>query len=68
MAFNAYPGIRRLRCAVQLRQGHRTGLHAVDLDTALSIDDTAAAIAGAATEADRLRVFFEFLRGARPPS
>ncbi|MBN7438537.1 hypothetical protein IUS38_23410 [Mycobacteroides abscessus subsp. abscessus] len=50
--------------AVQLRQGHRTDLHPVDLDTALSIDDTAAAIADAPTEADRLRVFFEFLRGA----
>ncbi len=50
--------------AVQLRQGHRTDLHPVDLDTALSIDDAAAAIAGAPSEADRLRVFFEFLRGA----
>lgn len=50
--------------AVQLRQGHRTDLHPVNLDTALSIDDIAAAIAGAQTEADRLRVFFEFLHGA----
>ncbi|WP_255802293.1 hypothetical protein [Mycobacteroides abscessus] len=50
--------------AVQLRQGNRTDLHPVDLETALSIDDTAAAITASATEADRLRVFFEFLRGA----
>lgn len=50
--------------AVRLRQGNRTDLHPIDLDTALSIDDTAAAIAAAAPEADRLRVFFEFLRGA----
>ncbi|MBE5459436.1 nucleotidyltransferase [Mycobacteroides abscessus] len=50
--------------AVHLRQGHRTDLHPVDLDTALSIADTAAAITDAPTEADRLRVFFEFLRGA----
>lgn len=50
--------------AVQLRQGHRTDLHPVDLDTALSIDDTAVAIAAAAGQAARLRVFFEFLRGA----
>lgn len=50
--------------AVQLRQGSRTDLHPIDLETALSIDDTAAAIAAANTEADRLRVFFEFLRGA----
>lgn len=50
--------------AVQLRQGNRTDLHPFDLDTALSIDDTAAAISDAYTEADRLRVFFEFLRGS----
>ncbi|SKK33476.1 nucleotidyltransferase [Mycobacteroides abscessus] len=50
--------------AVQLRQGNRTDLHPIDLATALSIDDAAAAIAAAAGEADRLRVFFEFLRGA----
>lgn len=50
--------------AVQLRQGNRTDLHPIDLETAMSIDDTAAAITAGATEADRLRVFFEFLRGA----
>lgn len=50
--------------AVQLRQGNRTDLRPVDLNTALSIDEAAAAIAVGVGEADRLRVFFEFLRGA----
>lgn len=53
-----------LAAAVQLRQGHRTDLYPIDFDTAPSIDDTAVAIATATTEANRLRVFFEFLRGS----
>ncbi|MGC7215498.1 hypothetical protein RA991_22665, partial [Mycobacteroides abscessus subsp. massiliense] len=36
----------------------------VDLDAALSIDDTAAAIAATDTDDARLRLFFEFLRGS----
>ena len=50
--------------AVQLRQGQRTDLHPVDLDSALSIDDAATAIAAADDQASRLRIFFEFLRGS----
>ncbi|OHU47224.1 hypothetical protein BKG82_26580 [Mycobacteroides chelonae] len=50
--------------AVSLRQGHRTDLRPADLDTALSIEDTAAVIVGANTQEGRLRIFFEFLRGA----
>lgn len=51
-------------CAVRLRQGNRTDLRPVDLDAALSIDDTAAAIAATDTDDARLRLFFEFLRGS----
>ncbi|TEA09141.1 DUF6036 family nucleotidyltransferase [Mycobacteroides salmoniphilum] len=63
-------GIRRLSGypaaavrTVQLRQGARTDLHPTDLDVALSIDDAAQGIQAAAAESDKLRVFFEFLRG-----
>lgn len=49
--------------AVQLRQGNRTDLHPIDLNTAISINEAADAIAIANTESSRLRVFFEFLRG-----
>ncbi|SKY99156.1 Nucleotidyl transferase of uncharacterised function (DUF2204) [Mycobacteroides abscessus subsp. bolletii] len=50
--------------AVALHQGQRTDLRPVDSETALSLDDTAAAIISAGAEAERLRMFFEFLRGS----
>lgn len=50
--------------AVQLHQGNRRDLHPVDLDTALSIADTADAIVTTHSESARLRLFFEFLRGS----
>lgn len=49
--------------AVQLRQGARTDLHNEKLSAALNIGDVAAAMR-AATEKVRLRMFFEFIRGA----
>lgn len=48
--------------AVRLHRGVRT--EPVGSTSALTLTDTAQAIANAPTEDDRLRVFFEFMRGA----
>lgn len=50
--------------AVRLNQGARTDLQCHDLDTAISLQAAAVAITAAATTEDKLRVFFEFLRGS----